>query len=753
MRSLPPFLLFLLASSTAGSVAAADSPAASAPEQGTPPPADAQTQESNVLTIEPLSPEGTVVQDFNEGITYFRHGVVVRYRSMELVANQVAMSEATGDIIADGNVRLQNEGQYWSGEHLEYNWRTGQIKGENFRAGFAPLYVGGLTLEGNINSQSYNTEQTFFTTDDVKTPAARIRAKQFRLIDGHRVEARNATVVVGDTPTMVLPYYSRDLRKHQTFWRVTPGYRSYFGPYLLSSYHFPVTTNMLGGVKLDLYAERGLGVGPDFDWSSPRWGKGDFQYYYINDNDPGNDPFEQPIREDRHRIRFTHQVTLRTNLTAKVVVREQSDPYVIRDFFETEYRNNTQPRSFLEVNQLWSNWSLDLLAQPQLNEFYETVERLPDIKLTGIRQQIGQTPLFYESESSVAYLRWQPGTFLLPPGATNGTDYSAMRADSFHQILWPQNYFGWLNFTPRVGGRVTQYGETEGLHTTFDESTRWVFNTGAEISFKASRVWRGVQNKFWDVNELRHIIEPSINYVFVPEPNYTPNELPQFDREIPSLRLLPIEFPDYNAVDSVDAQNVLRFGLRNKIQTKREEGIQNLLHWGLYTDWRLDPREGQTTFSDVYSDLDLRPRSWLGLSSETRFSIKEREFNASYHTVTINPNDTWSWRVGHRYFRGGPEFPPDSDNNTFFSSFYYKFNENWATRITHHFEGRDGTMEEQFYTIYRDFRNWTGALTFRYRDERERSDDFTIAVTFQLKAFPRFRINDDQNEHSFLLGS
>ena len=328
-----------------------------------------------------------------------------------------------------------------------------------------------------------------------------------------------------------------------------------------------------------------------------------------------------------------------------------------------------------------------------------------------------------------------------------------MRLDSFHQVLWPQTYFGWLNFNPRVGGRVTQYGETEGINTTFDESTRFVFNTGAETSFKASRVWRNARSKFWDVDELRHIIEPSINYVFVPEPNHEPHELPQFDREIPSLRLLPIEYPDYNAIDSIDSQNVFRLTLRNKLQTKRYGEIQNLVHWGLYSDWRLNPRPGQSTFADVYSDLDLRPRSWLGLSSEVRYDIKEREFNGSYHTVTINPNDTWSVRLGHRYFRGGPEFGPDSDNNTLFSSLYYKFNENWATRITHHFEGRDGTLEEQYYTVYRDFRSWTGALTFRLREHRTRSDDFTVAITFQLKAFTRFRLHDDENEHSFLLGS
>jgi hypothetical protein len=55
--------------------------------------------------------------------------------------------------------------------------------------------------------------------------------------------------------------------------------------------------------------------------------------------------------------------------------------------------------------------------------------------------------------------------------------------------------------------------------------------------------------------------------------------------------------------------------------------------------------------------------------------------------------------------------------------------------------------------VYRDFRNWTGALTFRVRDNRTRSTEYAVAITFQLKAFPRFRLGQDANEHSFLLGS
>src|SRR5206468_8466888 len=142
---------------------------------------------------------------------------------------------------------------------------------------------------------------------------------------------------------------------------------------------------------------------------------------------------------------------------------------------------------------------------PQINPFFPTVERLPDIKLSGLRQQLGVSPFYYETESSFAYLRNRPGL----AGATN---YAAMRADTYHQIILPRTFFGFLNVTPRVGGRFTHYSETESPLLDLEDRDRFVFNTGMETSFKASRLYSGARSELLDVTDLRHIVEPSINY-------------------------------------------------------------------------------------------------------------------------------------------------------------------------------------------------------------------------------------------------
>lgn len=241
----------------------------------------------------------------------------------------------------------------------------------------------------------------------------------------------------------------------------------------------------------------------------------------------------------------------------------------------------------------------------------------------------------------------------------------------------------------------------------------------------------------------------------MPSPHPLPGRLPQFDTELPSYRLMPIEYPDYNAIDSVDSQNVLRLGLRNKLQTHRKPGVENLVNWALYTDWRLKPRTGQATFADAYSDLDFKPRSWLTFNSELRYGINQGKFNELGHWATVQPlGADWSASLGHRYRRASDYYgPSDVGNNTVMTSLYYRLNENWGFRLRHHFEARDGVMEEQQYTVYRDLRSWTAALTFRIRGVREGSDDVGVAFSLSLKQFPRYKLGSDRDTPSLLLGS
>ena len=702
-------------------------------------------EEDSKWEIRAQNNQGEVEYDPATGIFSAPKGVIFTYHDVVLTAERVTANQQTGDVHAEGSVTVKGRDHLWSGERVDYNFKTGEVQADTFKTGHDPFYISGQGLHANLTNKTYSVTNAFITTDNYAEPSHRIRARQLTFVPGKYFEARNATLYAGDVPVFFYPYYHRSLRPHPNNFSFLPGYRSLYGPYLLSTYNWFGNENVDGSIHLDLRERRGVGGGPDFNLHLGKFGEAEFKYYLLKDQDPEPDQNLRPVPETRQRLSFTHQALLSEGLSFKTAVRYQSDPSVVRDFFESEYRKNIQPNTFVEANKLWSNWSLDLLVQPRVNDFFETVERLPDIKLTGLRQQLGATPLYYESDSSLGYYHRKFADNVFP-------EFSAYRADSFQQITLPRNFFGWLNFTPRVGGRFTYYSEADGAGATTLEQKRGVFNTGAELSVKSSRVWKNAQSKFFDVNELRHIIEPSVNYAWVPSPNVLPSQLPQFDYEVPSLRLLPIEFPEYNAIDSIDSENVLRFTLLNRLQTKRADGVENLVHWAVYADWNLRPRASQNTFSDLYSDLTLRPRTWFNFHSQTRFDIGDGRWREANHRMIFQPNSAWSVSVGHRYLANDPALGPNGGHNLIYDRVYYRFNENWAARMSHYFEARDGVMEEQYYTLYRDLRNWTAALSFRHRQNRVgRPDDYTIAISISLKFFPR-ALNSDNDRPETLVG-
>ena len=207
-------------------------------------------------------------------------------------------------------------------------------------------------------------------------------------------EARHATVYIGNVPVFYFPYYRRSLEKHENTFVFIPGYRSVFGPYLLSSYHWFLNEELSGVVHVDYRELRGIGEGPDFNYNLGTLGEGTLKNYYTHDQQPGLDPITNlPLPSERYRVYFSYDAAWQTNLTVKsqVAIRATLISSVI------SLKRNT-PGTFNPIPSLMStksgrNWSLDGIVQPRVNAFDETIERLPEIQLSGFRQQIFSTPL------------------------------------------------------------------------------------------------------------------------------------------------------------------------------------------------------------------------------------------------------------------------------------------------------------------------------------------------------------------------
>ena len=710
---------------------------------------------------------GHVDYNMGSGLATGTNGVFVRYGDAVLTADSASVNMKTGDVLADGNVRIESGNQLWVGDHIRYNFKTRQMMSEQFRTGKAPVFAGGEALTGDASNRVYTAHNAFVTTDDASDPAYRVRASSIKIIPGKSVQMWNAVVFVEGVPVFYFPYYQRNLGPRANNFTTTPGYRSRFGAYFLNTYTWYLGEAADGKIHADYRERRGVGAGPDVNLHLGQWGEASLKYYYQNDRNANSSSptnvFPQlgnfHVPENRQRFYLGWQATPATNLNLKAQVNYQSDPMFLHDFFEGEYTANPQPNTFIEANKYWDNWSLDALTTPRVNSFFNQIERLPDVKLTGYRQQVFDTPVYYDSESSVGYYRsFMNYTNGVYPGTNGFYADSGTRADTYHQLTLPWTFFNWLNVTPHVGGRLTYYSRRSTSFTNFNEEAyRGVRNTGVGTSFKASHLWAEATNSILQVNGLRHILEPSADYVFVPRPSTPAAQLPQFDGETPQLMLSPVRFPDYNSIDSIDSQNVIRFGLRNSLQTKRDGQLDDLVNWKLMLDWRLDPQlipgttQKQSSLNDLYSALAFKPRSWITAESQVRYDLDQGVLNTSFHQLTFAPNSRWSWGIGHWYLRGGAwgnnilsargyAWP---ENNYISSTLFYRLDDNWGLRATHNYSAETGRLQQQNYTIYRDLRSWTAGITFRVQDNVGGTQDFTIAFAFSLKANPSTHVGDD----------
>jgi len=369
-------------------------------------------------------------------------------------------------------------------------------------------------IESSSANATYTIRDLMVSTDDDQDPQLKAQVKRMELEGTQSMKMHGTTLQAGGLPVFYLPYLKSKKQGSSSGYHFTPGYRSRYGLFLLNEYDLAINESTTATFHLDYRTARGLAGGADFGYDmGQRFGQGQLQSYYMSDMESIVDPRplsigpRRELNQERYRFAWFHQAEIAPFLTAKASVQKLSDPLMNRDYFEAFHRQNTQPRSYVELNQQWSNAALSVLVQPQLNTFFNRIERLPEIKFTGLRQQLGSSPLYYESESSVGYFarqyRYQPELSL-----------EAARLDSFHQILLPRTYMGWLNVTPKLGARYGYYANTFSQSQDLRETTRFVFSSGTEVSTKISRLNPSLNNRLLDLDGLRHVFIPSIQYVF-----------------------------------------------------------------------------------------------------------------------------------------------------------------------------------------------------------------------------------------------
>ncbi len=669
-----------------------------------------------------LNADGPIDYDKTSGRITATDNVVITCGKDVLRADRVLVNINSGDAYALGNVLLMRGAQEVKAAKLHYNFRTRVSSLDAPTIDAEPFRILADKVE-RAGDNTYWLRNAKVTTCIFKHPHSHyhVRAKTIKVVPNESMTAKGAVWYLGRVPCFYLPYWYQSLNE-ESGWRFYPGYRSNWGAYLLSSYRHRFSPNLQAEHRLDYRTERGFAVGEDLRWNVDK-GFGDLSLYYLDDDKPMPDdsPLDaEAIASERYRLRLRHAQGFGERTQMLLQLEYVSDTEVRRDFFDREYRRARQPENYLSLAHRQEGFTVTALANMRLNDFYSNVNRLPEVALDVFRRQLGNSSVYYESESSVAGLErvW-------PDGAQE-QDYSAFRLDTSHMLVQPRQLDGWLNVIPRAGYRATYYTESPEMRITGpatnqvttieagDALLRHAFEVGSEVSYKAFKmlVPAGDGQAPW-----RHVFEPYANYSLRFEPSVLPDELYQFD-----------------GVDTLGELHALRLGIRNKFQTKRDGAAVDVADINLFTTLELNAEDDQPVLDMLNLNSEFRPTEWMLLEVDGAYSLDNSLLANLNSRFSLLREDLWRIGVEHRY--------RDSQSNLLATDATFYPNSKWAFNLFGRYEFEGSRLEEQGGFVQRKLDclgiRLGGSVLPGYTrtDGTEREDEYRVLLEVWLTAFP-----------------
>ena len=472
----------------------------------------------------------------------------------------------------------------------------------------------------------------------------------------------NNLLYVGSVPILWLPVIYKPAMGDIGNWTFAAGSDTAWGYFLNTTNHWNIVDedNVVLSLNnmVDFYSKRGLGLGNQSILTTED-SKTEMFAYGIADMAPNTNypTYSRFGQMNKGNVRYDFTLTNMTHLADDLDFRGQlaklSDAYFLYNFFDNIALINPQPATYgnLEYNNQYFNVGLTL--RPRTNDFYSVIETLPELNLDVPRQEIWGG-INYQGSTRVGYYQMKWRDFKISraeAGLGNGVDpsnYDAGRFDTVHFAYYPVKY-KWINFIPRLGGRLTAYSNTSSQKISQQDlinlfaaqapegrsnanvvnynsdggaKARFIGEIGAEINTKIHKQWTDVKNSYWDLDGVRHEAMPYINYTFIPKPTLDNDNIYYFDD-----------------VDRIDKQNFARFGLQNRLQTRRG-------NWGSSSVYTWASME---TYLDVVA---AKSEEYYLQGGDTKHAAQTpseiggmKNLGDIGHTMTFNASDALSFNV------------------------------------------------------------------------------------------------------------
>lgn len=642
---------------------------------------------------------------FDQAATTYRAAGRVHLQKGELTltSDQVEWNTETGDAVARGEVRVVEPSGEMTAAEMSLNLDSGRghlrqgrifLKEQNF-------HIAGDEIE-KVGEMSYRVTGGTFTTCDGETPSWQFGAHRVDVTVGRYARARHVLFYIRDIPVLYTPYIIFPVKTERESGLLLPrfGVSEKRGTQLSLAWYQVIARNMDATLYLDYFSNLGVGKGVEYRYILGEDNDGVATLYHISGLEDG---------DTRYALDWRHLGTLPGQVRLAADVEYVSSRDYFADFGEVaEEYNKDQAQSVVAASRSWRKVNLTgqlKYTKDMLQSNAQTLQRLPEIDLTVIRQRLGASPFYVGFDGTSTYFWRKEGL--------KGERLSLRPALS--AFFQPGQI---LEIAPEVGYRERLYWTSEE-GPGFEKEGLYDFST--RLSTRFARVFYP-NGKL--VKKISHSVEPEVTYSYIPSENQS--HLPQFDAE-----------------DNIGPLNKVAYALTNRFTAKLEpENGEVVYHEFLYLRLsqeydvhesrrdRLNPQDELLPFSDIRAELIVRPTRWSFLEIDARYDVN------STADVPINRFLVFNGRGGVQ----------DGAGNTFSLDYRYRREE-----LEYAAANLDLALLKPFYVNYQQRYDLAGrrdlekVLNLEYRAQcwslyltaRDRLEDREYLITFALTGLGR----------------
>lgn len=512
----------------------------------------------------------------------------LRKRGHAAHADWLRYEQPTGELSADGNVRMEIGADVVEGPRLRFN--LGSQRGEMDRPRYtlhqAPAVAGERQVFREADARGtaerllfegpgqYRAERTEYTTCGPGNEDWHVRARHLTIDRDRDVGvARDASIEFLGAPIFYSPYLSFSLHQERKTGFLTPHYgsSSSTGAELTVPFYINIAPDRDATISPRIMTRRGVLVGGEFRYLDPTY-RGEARAETLpNDDARGG--------EARWGYQVRHAQNLPADWAASLRWQRVSDDNYFTDLgTKVSQTSQVQLPSDLSVGRVagWGaagagSYSLDAVVQrwqtlqaDPLNPVTPPYNRLPQVSLNAVRQEVLWTDFGFFGQYSAF---------------DHPTLVSGQRALAYPSVSLPfQNSYAY--FTPKAGVNLTRYliDQNTGGYVSEDR-TLPIFSADSGLTFERPTTVAGVP--------YSQTLEPRLYYLYIPFRDQS--RIPVFDSAQQDVNFATIYAENqFSGWDRINDVNQITLGVSSRLIVS-DTGAQRL-HVGIAQRYYFEPQ-------------------------------------------------------------------------------------------------------------------------------------------------------------------